>query len=241
MGDEEILEEREGLSLKIVQDDCPMSPDEWEDDGVFLVGFHRQFWVVREDFKKPEDVESWRETHEVTALHGYIHSGVALSLSDQHYPFNDRWDACQVGYVLVKKGEPTEKVSAEQMAQIANSVPQDVDAEKVEWMPLGVFALVKEDQEEPTMFLQLAVSKEGIIGGTYNNTITNSALSVEGMVDKGTQRAVWTIGENKNTTLETGIYGLTQEETPVLVHFGTEQTQQWLLVRLEEPPETEPE
>lgn len=130
---------------------------------------------------------------------------------------------------------------AEQMAQIANSVPQDVDAEKVEWMPLGVFALVKEDQEEPTMFLQLAVSKEGIIGGTYNNTITNSALSVEGMVDKGTQRAVWTIGENKNTTLETGIYGLTQEETPVLVHFGTEQTQQWLLVRLEEPPETEPE
>ncbi len=130
---------------------------------------------------------------------------------------------------------------AEQMVQIASSVPEDIDTEQVEWMSLGVFALVKEDQEEPTMFLQLAVSKEGIIGGTYNNTITDSAQAVEGMVDEATQRAVWTIGDNKNTTLETGIYNLTQDETAVLVHFGAEQTQQWLLVRLEQPPETEAE
>ena len=126
---------------------------------------------------------------------------------------------------------------AEQMAQIAHSVPDDVNADDVQWMPLGVFALLKEDQEEPVMFLQLAVSKEGIIGGTYNNTITDSAEQLEGMVDKKTQRATWTIGDNKNTVLETGIYNLTQEEAPVLVHFGTEQTQQWLLVRLEEPEE----
>jgi hypothetical protein len=79
------------------------------------------------------------------------------------------------------------------------------------------------------------VSREGIIGGTYQNTVTDSALPVEGMVDKKNQRAAWTIGENRNTVLETGIYNLTQEETTVLVHFGAEQTQQWLLVRLEEP------
>jgi hypothetical protein len=39
--------------------------------------------------------------------------------------------------------------------------------------------------------------------------------------------------------METGIYNLTQEETTVLVHFGPEQTQQWLLVRLEEPASEE--
>jgi hypothetical protein len=128
---------------------------------------------------------------------------------------------------------------AQQVAQIADSVPKNLDEEQIQWLPLGVFALIKEDQDDPTMFLQLAVSKEGVIGGTYNNTITGSALSVQGMVDKKTQRAVWTIGDKKNTTLETGIYNLTQEETPVLIHFGTEETQQWLLVRLEEPPETE--
>ena len=64
---------------------------------------------------------------------------------------------------------------------------------------------------------------------------TDTAAEVEGMVDKESQRAVWTIGENKNTALETGIYNLTQEETPVLVHFGTDNTQQWMMVRLEAP------
>jgi hypothetical protein len=128
---------------------------------------------------------------------------------------------------------------AQQMAAVANSVPEDVDAEEVEWMPLGVFALVTEEQEEPTMYVQLAVSKEGIIAGTYTNTDTDSAQPLEGMVDKKTQRAAWTVGENKNTVFETGIYNLTQEETPVLVHFGSQQTQQWLLVRLEEPASDE--
>lgn len=128
---------------------------------------------------------------------------------------------------------------AEQVAGIAHAVPQNVDAEKIEWLPLGVFALVKEDQEEPTMFMQLAVSKQGVIGGTYSNTISDTGLSIEGMVDRGTQRAAWTVGDNKNTVFETGINNLTQDETPVLVHFGTEKTQQWLLVRLQEPPATE--
>ena len=59
------------------------------------------------------------------------------------------------------------------------------------------------------------------------------------MVDKETQRAVWTIGDNKNTVMETGIYNLTTDETPVQVHFGTEQTKQWLMVRMEEPEEGE--
>ena len=125
------------------------------------------------------------------------------------------------------------------MAALANSVPEDVDAEQVEWLPLGVFALVEGEQEEPTMFLQLAVSKEGIIAGTYQNTVSDAALPVEGIVDKQSQRAAWTIGDNKNTVLETGIVNLTEEETPVLIHFGDEQTQQWLLVRLEEPESEE--
>jgi hypothetical protein len=128
---------------------------------------------------------------------------------------------------------------AEQAQTLAASAPEDVTSDAVEWLSLGVFALLKEDQEDPTMFLQLAVSKEGIIGGTYQNTVTDSALAVEGMVDKESQRAAWTIGDNRNTVLETAIVNLTKDETPVLIHFGTEQTQQWLLVRLEEPESDE--
>jgi hypothetical protein len=128
---------------------------------------------------------------------------------------------------------------AEQMAGLANSVPEDASVADEDWMSLGVFALLTKEDEEPVSFLQLAVSKEGIIGGTYTNTATDTAEEVQGMVGKDTQRAAWTIGENKSTTMETGIYNLTEDETSVLVHFGNEQTQQWLMVRLEEPPESE--
>ena len=123
---------------------------------------------------------------------------------------------------------------ATQAVDIATTIPE-VDEEKVEWMPLGVFALTHEQKGEPDMLLQLAVSKEGIIAGTYTNTLTDTTLPVEGMVDRETQRAAWTIGDNKNTVLETGIYNLTQDETPVLVHFGKDRTQTWLMVRLEQP------
>ena len=128
---------------------------------------------------------------------------------------------------------------AQQMGELANSVPDDVNADDVEWLPLGVFALLKDDGDEAVMFLQLAVSKEGIIAGTYTNSTNDSAQTVEGMVDRETQMAAWTIGDNKKTVLQTGVYNLTQDETPVLVHFGTEQTQQWLMVRLDEPEESE--
>lgn len=128
---------------------------------------------------------------------------------------------------------------AEHMAYLANSVPEDASVDDEDWMSLGVFSLLTKEGEEPVMFLQLAVSKEGIIAGTYHNAATDSAEEVQGMVDKDTQRAAWTIGDNKGTTMETGLYNLTEDETSVLVHFGSEKTQQWLMVRLEEPESEE--
>jgi hypothetical protein len=51
-------------------------------------------------------------------------------------------------------------------------------------------------------------------------------------VDKKTQRAAWTIGDNKDNVMETGFYNLTKDEAPMLVHFGKDKTEQWLLVRM---------
>lgn len=122
--------------------------------------------------------------------------------------------------------------SAPPVEETADQTQQEVEGE---WMPLGVFTLVNEDQSDPHMFLQLAVSKQGVIAGTYSNTITDAAEAVEGMVDEKSQRAAWTIGDNKEIVLETGIYNLTEDQTTVLVHFGTEKTQEWGMVRLDEP------
>ena len=43
------------------------------------------------------------------------------------------------------------------------------------------------------------------------------------------------IGNNKTKVFETGIYNLTRDQTPVLVHFPMGNTQQWLLVRIDKP------
>lgn len=128
---------------------------------------------------------------------------------------------------------------ADQAEQIATSIPADVQPAPEDWMPLGVFALSPSDESSassaPTMFLQLAVSKEGIISGTLQNTTANTVKAIEGMVDKQSQRAAWTVQGETRPIMETGIGNLTQDTVPALVHFADGTTQQWLLVRLEKP------
>jgi hypothetical protein len=127
---------------------------------------------------------------------------------------------------------------AYQAEQIATSAP-DVTPAESDWMPLGIFAMTADGQEstaDPTMFLQLAVSKEGIISGTFQNTVSGTTKSIEGMVDKQSQRAAWTELGQTRPIMETGISNLTQDTAPVLVHYADGTTQQWLLVRLDQPP-----
>jgi hypothetical protein len=123
-----------------------------------------------------------------------------------------------------------------QAVRIIDKAPKITD-DKDQWMPLGVFAVTQEANKPSNMVLQLAVNKEGAIQGTYFNSEDNTAKPIKGMVDKESQRAVWTFADkNENAVImETGIYNLTKDETGVLVHLGKERTQEWLLVRLNEP------
>lgn len=125
----------------------------------------------------------------------------------------------------------------EQAAQLASTAKDD-PADKTEWLPLGVFALSRGDTGVSNTVLQLAVRKEGVISGTYYNSDTDIARPVKGTVDKKTQRAAWTFADGKNTdiVMETGINNLTQDQAELLVHFGKDMAQQWLMVRLQQPP-----
>ena len=69
---------------------------------------------------------------------------------------------------------------AQQAEAIAMSVPQGVQPAADDWLPLGVFAVTQDGESansEPTMFLQLAVSKQGIIAGTFQNTASSTIKS----------------------------------------------------------------
>jgi hypothetical protein len=104
-----------------------------------------------------------------------------------------------------------------------------------EWKPLGVFARVQGEEKDSNYIFQLALNKEGVIRGNYYDGMMDSTTPI-----KKSQRAAWTIGKKQDRIFETGIYNLTKPETPVLVHFGKDKTQQWLLVRMEKPKEGQP-
>lgn len=104
-----------------------------------------------------------------------------------------------------------------------------------DWLPLGVFALSKPGQASSDVTIQLAVNKQGVIRGNYADSRTNQTQPVHGALDKASQRVSFTVGDNAAEVVETGLYNLTQDEAPCLIHTSKENTEQWLLVRLKQP------
>jgi hypothetical protein len=136
----------------------------------------------------------------------------------------------------------TEVATADQYAMSAMdlaTVPppeSEQQATETEWLPLGTFAVsMNEKDTQPSMTVQLAVNRDGIVSGTLYNIDTDQAQAVQGQVDRETQRVAFRIGDSDSIVAETGLYNLTQSQAPVLVHFGTERVENYLLVRLENP------
>jgi hypothetical protein len=147
------------------------------------------------------------------------------------------------GYVYVNGSQVATAADYAASAAELATVPTPVNPEAAtEWLPLGTFALsTSEADKDPSRVVQLAVDKEGNISGTMFNKTTNQTYPVQGRVDKETQRVAFTIGGRQEVVLETGLYNLTQQQTPVLAHGdGREET--YLLYRLEakDAPATTP-
>lgn len=125
---------------------------------------------------------------------------------------------------------------------LATVAPPQSDEESAtaEWLPLGTFAVSTNEKDvEPSHVVQLAVNKAGIISGILYNIDTDQALAIQGQVDKETQRMAFRLGNSETVVAETGVYNLTQEEAPVLIHFGMERTENYLLVRLQHAEDDE--
>jgi hypothetical protein len=115
------------------------------------------------------------------------------------------------------------------------------EAEKMEWKPLGVFAVRRENDTNSDRAMQLAVNRDGVITGTYFIEKNKEARPLAGRVDERTQRATWRFTDtDKNeddTIFETSVYNLTKPSTNVMVHFGPKASdaEVWQLVRMEQP------
>lgn len=125
---------------------------------------------------------------------------------------------------------------AQSAATLATVPPPatEQEAEQADWLPLGVFAIsTGENDTEPNRVVQLAINKQGIVSGTLYNYDTDEAIAVQGQVDRQTQRVAIRLGDLEDVVVETGLYNLTQDEAPVLVHFRTDKIEEYLLIRLE--------
>ena len=130
------------------------------------------------------------------------------------------------------------KQARELAAAGAQLLQQKIDAQeadKLEWLPLGVFALCKSEDGDPTMFLQLAISREGIVAGSFANTTNNENLSVQGGADRESTRLAVTIGDQDDVVVETGLYNVTEQQSSALVHYQDGTRENWLLVKMPDP------
>lgn len=83
------------------------------------------------------------------------------------------------------------------------------------------------------LFIQLALSKQGELEGTYFNAGRDQTLPLEGYVDPQTQEAAWKISDTEGSpVITTGLYNLTQDVALVQVNFGDHETQSWTLIRI---------
>ena len=105
-----------GHDIEVFLDEDAPSPDEWGDDDAFIVYDHRDFCVKRDGFDPRDIYESMQNKYKqrklydgywVFTLYAYIHSGVALSLGRNTYPFTDGWDVSTTGFVLVRRDKGT--------------------------------------------------------------------------------------------------------------------------------------
>jgi hypothetical protein len=126
---------------------------------------------------------------------------------------------------------------AQQLALAPVPEPDWSSPQEQQWQPLGVFALATPGAADSTTMIQLAVNQYGAVEGNYLNQLTGETAPLKGTIDKKSQRVSWTLGNNVSTVFDTSLPSLLADQTDVLVHYGADNTQQMIMVRLPEPPE----
>lgn len=117
-----------GYTIKIYpDDDCgDFGPREWDNLG-HMACFHSRYdlgdnYRDRPDnCKDADDFLEWIKEHEseiaiLLPLYLYDHSGISMSCS-REYPYNDRWDSGQVGFIYVLKDEVRKEYSCKRISK----------------------------------------------------------------------------------------------------------------------------
>lgn len=100
-----------------------------------------------------------------------------------------------------------------------------------DFLSLGVFKLSPKGQPNAWAMLNLAVSKSGVVRGTYYDILSDQEQPVQGAVDKATQRVAFTIGAQGTIVFETLLPNLTSDDGSITLQYNDGTKSQWTLSR----------
>lgn len=88
--------------IEIYRDDNVENPRDWDNLGKMVCWHSRYKLGDKHEFDTPEDFDNFCAETDVLRLPLYLydHSGITMSTS-LVYPYNDQWDAGQVGWIYV--------------------------------------------------------------------------------------------------------------------------------------------
>lgn len=98
--------------LRIYQDEIPTDPREWDNLGIMVLN-HKRYNLPLEIKIDLDSFNSWEEIRKelikfydasvILPVYGYDHSGLSIKAGKRTFPFNDRWDSGQLGFIFVTK------------------------------------------------------------------------------------------------------------------------------------------
>ncbi len=128
--------------------------------------------------------------------------------------------------------EDTQPQQEQDAAQLAAAGAVDVP-NNTQFLPLGVYALAPAGHSDATAVVQLSVTKDGILRGSYCDLISDQGQTIFGAIDKQSRRAAWTVGTGGKAVFETTLDSLTRADGQVALEFPGGDVKQYTLARFE--------
>lgn len=154
----EVVYEDANTKLTLYPDENSDSPREWDNFGK-MVCFHKRYDLPHEAQVNSDDYSGWSDMEKhlkedfdaevILPIYMYDHSGQSIS-THYTYPFNDRWDAGQIGFIYATKADimkdyKVKKITDKLKKQVAEELDDEVKTYN-KWMNGEVVGYVLEER-----------------------------------------------------------------------------------------------
>ncbi|MDR2169480.1 MAG: hypothetical protein LBP59_04990 [Planctomycetaceae bacterium] len=135
----------------------------------------------------------------------------------------------------------------EQQEQAKPNQPEQTQPEQIaaDWLPMGTFAFLNPEIDNNAVnvnenntqnisheIVQIATNKTGQIRGNFVDEKNNTIRQLTGAIDAKTQRVAMRFVDDDKIVWECGLWNLTQDTVPILIHSGENKVEQKTLIRL---------